>query len=239
MMNYKTVSKKITDFIRKKNNNLNGTVIGLSGGLDSTVVAYLAVKALGKNKVTGLILPYKENKETEEGIKIAKILGIKYYIINIQPIFESFEGAGFFIDKMTRGNLMARIRMCLLYGFANRNNMFVLGTSNKSEIQIGYFTKYGDGGADIEPIGDLYKTEVWELAKYLDIPEEIINKKPSAGLWDGQTDENEIGISYVIIDKILKGKISGIDKDKIKVIKERYKNSEHKRKMPPIAKVRE
>jgi len=141
------------------------------------------------------------------------------------------------VDKKNIGNLKARIRMSFLYGKANKLNALVLGTGNKSEIMVGYFTKYGDGGVDLLPLGDLYKNEVRELAKNLGVPSEIINRPPSAGLWEGQTDEQELGISYEELDEILHAiendqDLSGFDDDSVELVKKYTRDSEHKRKQP-------
>lgn len=234
-MNYKKIAQTIESFIRDKTSFCNGGVIGLSGGIDSTVVGDLTVRAIGKDKVYGLLMPYYENKNTDDAIEIAETLKIDYKVINIKPIIESFKETGIFKQEIPIGNLMARIRMCLLYGAANEKNMLVLGTSNKSELMTGYFTKYGDGGIDIEPIGGLYKTEVWELAKYLNIQKKIIDKTPSADLSIGQTDESDLGIDYFTLDKILRGETQNIDRGKIKRVEELTKSSEHKRRIPPNA----
>ena len=216
-MKYKKQIKNIEKFIQKRINGLEGGVIGLSGGIDSTVVAYLSVRALGKEKVHGLIMPYLEQK-TEDAELIAKKLGINYDILNITPMVYSYlKYANYFENKLPLGNLMARVRMCLLYGASNSKNMIVLGTTNKSEMEIGYVTKYGDGGVDIEPIAHLYKTQVWKLAKKIGVLEKIINKAPSAELWEGQTDENELGFDYYTLDKVLKGKTEGIDQKVLEI----------------------
>ena len=221
-------------------------VIGISGGIDSAVVSYLTVQAKGKDNVYGIYLP--SNSNTEQDKEDAKVmfnfLDLPYHETNIDPIIDSYknqiklEG-----DSLPIGNLKARVRMSILYYVSNIINGMVIGTGNKTEIKIGYFTKYGDGGVDIEPIGDLYKTEVWDLAKEIGIPEQIIDKKPSAGLWKGQTDEDEIGVTYEDIDKILKyidknsetgaDSLNGYVKVKDLIIK-----SEHKKENPPIIKVR-
>ena len=149
-----------------------------------------------------------------------------------------------FADRLTMGNLKARIRMSLLYFHANQMNRMVIGTGNKTELFLGYFTKYGDGGVDIEPIGELYKTEVWELSRMLGVPETLITKKPSAGLWAGQTDEAELGISYLKVDEVLKKleqkedpetiiKTLGISVEQMNSVMSRIKKSEHKRNAPP------
>ncbi|MEM2715772.1 MAG: NAD(+) synthase, partial [Candidatus Thermoplasmatota archaeon] len=152
------------------------------------------------------------------------------------------------MDEITLGNIKARLRMIFLYQFANSKNALVCGTSNKTELMIGYFTKYGDGASDILPIGDLYKTQVYQLARYVGIPEEILKKPPTAGLWKGQTDEKELGISYEKLDKILYGlerqksfeeisKIAEVSIEEVKRIYGMVKKTEHKRKFPVIPKI--
>ena len=144
-----------------------------------------------------------EKKDVEDAVKVVKKFKIKYKIIDLTPVFKKFKKILPPGDKLSYGNLKARLRMATLYYFANRNKYLVAGTGNKTELKIGYFTKYGDGGVDILPIGNLTKNEVRKLAIKLGIPEEIINKPPSAGFWKGQTDEGEIGISYDELDKAL------------------------------------
>ena len=186
--------------------NTNGIVVGLSGGIDSTLAAYLACEAVGKENVFGLIMPSTTTPTEDKlhGISIAKQLGIEYNEIAIDGILNEYLSATQLEDdQLAIGNLKARIRMSIIYYYANNKNYLVTGTGNKSEILIGYFTKHGDGACDIEPIGDLYKTNVYELSKYLDIPQEIIDKPPRAGLWINQTDEDELGMSYDLIDQIL------------------------------------
>jgi len=238
-MDYQKVADTIESFIRDRTTGFRGVVLGLSGGLDSTVVAYLAVNALGPEKIYGLILPYYTTKdatgETQDAIEIAEGLHIGYDVINIKPLVRGFElNTDRFKQKLARENLMARIRMIQLYGFANAENRLVLGTSNKSEIMTGYFTKYGDGGADLEPIGDLYKTEVFQLAKQIGVRKKIIDKKPSAGLSPGQTDEDELGLDYSTLDKILRGQTQGIDPALIRRVEDLVKYSQHKRELPPM-----
>ncbi|ENN95705.1 NAD+ synthetase [Methanocaldococcus villosus KIN24-T80] len=247
--------EKITKFIRDEveKAKANGVVIGLSGGIDSTVTAFLCVKALGKDKVLGLIMPEKMSKieDIEDAKMVAELLGIKYKIIDITDILKAF---GVYSPvkefEFADANLKPRVRMCLLYYYANKYNLLVVGTGNKSEWLTGYFTKYGDGAADIYPILDLYKTDVRNLAKELKVPEKIIMKTPSAGLWEGQTDEEELGISYDLLDKILilyeKGKNAeeisrelNIDIKKVEHVFNLIKKSEHKRAGVKYPKVRE
>lgn len=230
-------------------------VIGLSGGIDSSVVAYLCVGAVGKENVIGLHLPYK-SQGTEDSVLIEKNLGIKSDLVNIGPIVDSFPVIVSDNDKLVKGNIMARIRMVLLYQYANAYNGMVVGTTNKTEAEIGYYTKYGDGAVDFEPIVDLYKGEVRELAALIGVPERIITKAPSAGLWEDQTDENELGITYDELDDIIKvqnrnmthlhvyGEIfpDGKDllkkygEDKVRRVERLIVASNHKRSMPPCFK---
>lgn len=246
-LNYEEVIEKITTFIKEKVNeaNANGVVIGISGGVDSATTAFLAVRALGKEKVLGLIMPYYENQDVGDAKLVCEMLGINYKIINIKPIVDAFEKSlEFEPDKITRGNIMVRTRMILLYAYANQENRIVLGTSNKSELLTGYFTKWGDGASDYAPLINLYKTEVWELAKRLGVPERIIEKKPTAGLWIGQTDEDELGITYQLLDEILyrlvdlnmpKEKIAkelNVPIEKVKHVENLVQKSKHKRRLP-------
>ncbi|MBW3014422.1 NAD+ synthase [Candidatus Woesearchaeota archaeon] len=236
-MEHEKIIKKIEDFIREKVGGMNGVVLGISGGIDSTVVAWLATRALGKDKVFGVLMPYGV-QDTRDSMKVVELLGIQHQIVNIKPFVDAIaKDALFFDDKLALGNLMARIRMSLLYGAANSMKRLVIGTGNKSELEIGYFTKYGDGGVDFEPIGGLYKTEVWQIAEYLGIPTPLIVKEPSAGLYDGQTDEEEIGLSYHEIDKILKGEIGDIPKEHVNKINKMRQGAQHKLVMPPSLKL--
>ena len=198
----------IVDFIKSKVDeaNCNGIAIGLSGGIDSTLTAYLACEAVGKDNVFGIIMPSTTTpaEDNIHGIEVAQRLGIKYKEIAIDSILNEYLSMTQLEENhLAIGNLKARIRMSIIYYYANFKNYLVSGTGNKSEILIGYFTKHGDGACDMEPIGDLYKSEVFELSKHLNVQEEIINKPPRAGLWNNQTDEEEIGMSYDLLDEIL------------------------------------
>ncbi|KZX11853.1 NAD+ synthase [Methanobrevibacter oralis] len=248
-INTKQTKNNIVKFIQNKVSkaNVDGLVIGLSGGIDSTLAAYLACEAVGSDKVFGIIMPSSTTPTEDKlhGTDIAQKLGIQYKEIAIDSILNEFlivsQIKG---DIKPIGNLKARIRMSIIYYFANSKNYLVCGTGNKSENLIGYFTKYGDGACDIEPIGDLYKTNVYELSKYLNIPQELIDKPPRAGLWNNQTDEDEIGMTYELLDKILysfteKNQISkkianelSIDVDEVEMIIKKVQTNEHKTKLP-------
>ena len=231
-MNYQTA---ISDIETQLRDYLGGrkAVIGISGGIDSAVVAALCGEAIGKERVLGVSMPYG-NQNTEDTNLVIRHLGINSREVNIKGIVDNFNFLN--LDRLSKGNLMARARMCVLYAFANQLEGLVIGTSNKSEIEIGYFTKNGDGGVDIEPLGDLYKTEVFEVAKIIRLPKKTIDNKPSAGLWEGQTDENDFGMTYQELDAVLKGEInSGEIYEKVQKL---IKATEHKRKMPPIFKVK-
>ncbi len=210
----------------------NNVIIGISGGIDSALVAALCVKALGRDKVLGIMLPYGDQSDIEDSISLVEALGFSCKKINIKTHVDAFDLGG---DDWIKGNIMARVRMAVLYSYANLINGRVIGTTNKSEMAIGYFTKYGDGACDLEPIADLYKTEVWRMSELFNIPKRIICKKPSAGLCAGQTDEGDFGFTYIELDAYLQGE--EIDPFKAAKIQKMIDNSEHKRKMPPIINV--
>ena len=239
----------IVEFVQNKVSeaNADGLVIGLSGGIDSTVAAFLACEAVGKENVFGVVMPSTTTPTEDKlhGTTIAQLLGINHKEMAIDSILNEFLSvAQLEEDKLAIGNLKARIRMSIIYFYANSKNYLVTGTGNKSEIVIGYFTKHGDGACDIEPIGDLYKTDVFELAKYLGVPQEIIDKPPRAGLWNNQTDEDEIGMTYELLDKILYRYIEkdfdadsiakelDIEIDEVNNIIDRVKRNHHKSTVP-------
>ena len=235
------MKSKIINWIRERvrQAGAKGIVFGLSGGVDSSVVAALAKEAVGKNNLLALFMPCCSNPQDLQDAKaVAKKLGIKSKTINLSKTYNDLIKILPPAGKMAVYNLKPRLRMLTLYYFANKLNYLVCGTGNKSEIMMGYFTKFADGGADILPIADLFKKQVRELAKELRIPEEIIYKVPSAGLWPGQSDEKEMGITYAELDDILerlgKNKKQISSKEKVKEIKGKIKESEHKRKGPSI-----
>lgn len=211
MQSYAIIKNKIVSFISSKIDEAGakGAVIGLSGGIDSTLTAYLAVEALGPDKVLGILLPEKgmtSQDDIDDALLVVKLLGIEHRVIEISGVLRSFSSVIPDFDTSARaasGNLKARTRMCILYYHANLMSRMVVGTGNRTELFLGYFTKYGDGGVDIEPIGCLYKTQVRGLARYMGVPASIIDKTPTAGLWPGQTDEGELGVTYNIADMIL------------------------------------
>ncbi len=211
MRNYPAIKETINEFIRQKvkESASNGAVIGLSGGIDSALTAYLAVEAIGADRVLGLLLPEKgitSEQDIDDAMEVVRLLGIEHKTIDISKVLNSFSSTIPDFDKnnlLPNGNLKARTRMCILYYHANLMRRMVVGTGNKTELLLGYFTKYGDGGVDIEPIGDLYKTHVRALSRYMGVPGRIIEKTPTAGLWPGQTDEGELGVTYEVADNIL------------------------------------
>lgn len=245
-MNFEKVVERICDFIRGvvSSSGSTGVVLGLSGGVDSATVAYLCVRALGSERVFALIMPETRvtpEQDVEDAINVAESLGMEYKLIEINDIVRVFKEKAGEGSKIAEANLKPRIRMVLNYYHANSMNRLVAGTGNKSELMVGYFTKYGDGGVDFLPIGDLYKTEVFQLAAYLGVPRRIIEKKPSARLWPGQTDEEEMGISYAELDEILKliEKGERRDDEKFRRVVQMVERSRHKREMPPVARVRD
>lgn len=189
------------------NTGCTGIVLGLSGGIDSAVAAAFCCRAVGPDKVLGLSLPSAVSNPADirDAQELCTRLGMSHRIVSIDPMLAGFKTIPDFTESpYLLGNLMARIRMIVLYYHANRDHRLVCGTSNRSEYMLGYCTKYGDNAADLQPLLHLYKTEVYVVAGELDIPEPIRTRVPSAGLWEGQSDEGEIGLSYAAIDASLK-----------------------------------
>ncbi len=254
-LNLQKTAKNIEDFIKKtvKNSNTNGLVLGLSGGIDSTLAAFLAQKAIKPKNILGITIPTNTTSKTDldDAQKVANMLGIEYEIINIDEIINSFLTiCPHKSNQLSESNIKARIRMLLLYQHANSMNRLVLGTSNRSELLVGYFTKYGDGASDLNPIGGLYKTQVWDLSRNLGVHDEIIEKAPTAGLQLNQTDEEELGMNYITLDTILYSLFDlNLDEEvvseklelplfEVQRIKNIVKKTEHKRKLSPIVKLR-
>lgn len=207
-------------------------VLGISGGVDSAVVTALLVAAVGPDRVSGLLLPGDSDAE-----HLAKQLGIQTSQRSIDPIVQAVV-ANQTVSPLSLGNVKARVRMTLLYLHANEVGGLVVGTGNKTELLLGYFTKYGDGGVDLLPLAGLYKTQVWQLAQELAIPEAIINKTPSAGLWAGQTDEAELGITYALADVILMAieqqkPLQQFDPSLVKLVQTKMNQAQHKLALPP------
>ncbi|MCK9571758.1 MAG: NAD+ synthase [Candidatus Omnitrophica bacterium] len=231
------MKNKIVFWIKSqvKSSGAKGIVLGLSGGIDSAVVAALCKEAVGKNKLLVLFMPCKSNpQDLEDARLVAKKLKLKSKLVDLSGIHRCFLKTLPEANALAKSNLKPRLRMSTLYYFANKLNYLVCGTGNKSELMVGYFTKFGDGGVDILPIADLFKRQVRKLALELKIPQSVITKPPTAGLWQGQTDEGEMGITYDQLDDILdrfchkKKQIS--DSAKVNKVKKMYANSEHKRK---------
>jgi len=246
------VEKILTAFIKEElgKRGFKKGILGLSGGLDSAVCATLAARALGPKNVIGLILPYGKEfgPDFEDARDMARILKINARTINIAPMVDAYFKKHPTDEPLLKGNKMARERMSILYDWSAREKALILGTSNKTELLIGYGTIHGDLACAINPMGDLYKTQVRELAAQLEIPERIRTKAPSAGLWAGQTDEGEIGLTYAELDVILEHLVDGresprevvargFSKKRVEKIFRLMRGSEFKRQMPPIAKI--
>ncbi len=255
-LDFAEVEKRITRFIKEyvSNTNAKGVVLGLSGGIDSATIAALCSKALGSENVLALLMPEKETrnqKDIDDAKVIAEQFKIETQMVDLTPIVESFYDAIPVFDqsdKLCKGNVKARTRMVILYYYANKLSKIVCGSSDKSETLMGYFTKWGDGAADIVPIMDLYKTQVRKLAIHLGIPEDLALKPSTPALWPNQSAETELGIKYETLDLILYGlerfmvteEIAAqlnIQKATVEEVKSRWLASEHKRRMPITPKI--
>jgi NAD+ synthase len=240
------IKRFINDYVEKS--GAKGVVVSLSGGLDSSAVAALSALAIGRNKVLGLILPEKETlsgKDIEHAKAVAKKFSLKSQVCDITPTLEAFYKTIPIFDpaeKVCKGNVKARTRIVYVYYYANKLNLIVCGSSDKSETMMGYFTKWGDVAADIYPIMDLYKTQVRRLAQHIGIPKEIVAKPSTPALWPGQLAEKELGIKYEQLDLVLYGlehfmrppeiaEQLGIKKELVDKIRHRWLSAEHKRRM--------
>ncbi len=243
----KAIHERLIEGIKSyfKKSGLDGVVVGVSGGIDSALTLKLAVDALGAEKVAAISMPeigLSSKTNQDHAKQLCKALGVKFFVQPINQFLGEFHNLVWSPSKIATQNTKARIRAVLLYNFANSANTLVLGTSNRSEILLGYGTKYGDLAADLEVIGDLYKEEVFALADYLGLPKEIIEKAPSAELFPGQTDEAELGASYSQIDPILMRMEMGAEKliergvnpTLFYNIQKRIEKNKHKSEMPPV-----
>ena len=252
-LNLKEVHNELVEFLREnfKKAGFSKAVLGLSGGIDSALVAYLLRDALGKENVLAIMMPYKSSNP--DSLNHAKLvvedLKINAKTIEITDMIDAYFKNEKDASSLRMGNKMARERMSILFDYSSKENALVVGTSNKTEIYLGYSTQFGDSACALNPIGDLYKTNIWDLSRYLKIPNELIEKKPSADLWEGQTDEQEMGLTYKEADQVLYRMLEenktveevlaeGFNKDLVDNILKRMNRSEYKRRMPLIAKIK-
>jgi len=251
-INAELATEILTRFIKEEVNKIGfrHVVVGLSGGVDSSTSAFLAARALGKENVWGIIMPYKSSNpdSARHGEEVMEKTGINSEKVEITPMVDAYLEAYPDADNNRRGNVMARQRMIVLYDKSAQHEALVLGTSNKTEALLGYTTLWGDMACAINPLGDLYKTQVRQLAKFLGVPDEIIEKPPSADLWDGQTDEGELGFTYEEVDKLLYLMVderftvaelvdSGYEEKFIREVFNKIQSTQYKRRMPVTAKL--
>ncbi|HAS79387.1 MAG TPA: NAD(+) synthetase [Fusobacteriaceae bacterium] len=251
-LNMELTEKILVNFIREevRSAGFEKVVLGLSGGVDSAIVAFLAVKALGPENVLGIMMPYKSSsrESLEDAERVVKATGMRVKKIEITEMLDAYFAKEPDISDLRKGNKMARERMTILYDYSAKEKSLVLGTSNKTEILLGYSTQWGDSASAINPIGDLLKTQIWELSEYMGVPKEVIEKKPSADLWEGQSDEDELGFSYFLADEIINLLVDerytkdeilemGYSEKTIDSILWRIKTNQYKRKLPLIAKI--
>ncbi len=251
-LDYHIIETILTNFIRNEVHKcgFKKAMLGLSGGVDSAVSVVLAVKALGAENVLAVMMPYKTS--SKDSLGDARLLvdkfDIPYEVSEISSVVDAFFDAHPDADNLRRGNAMARTRMMTLYDISARDARLVIGTSNKTELLLGYGTLYGDMASAINPIGDLYKTQIWELARHIGVPSEIVDKIPSADLWEGQSDEQELGFSYPAVDEVLylmvEERLSdeemlehGIEPAFLERVKRMVVRNQYKRMGPVIAKV--
>jgi NAD+ synthase len=251
-INPEIVTDILTRFIREEVTKIgfNRVVVGISGGVDSSTSAFLAAHALGKENVWGIRMPYKtsspENMRHAE--EVVKRTGIRSELVEITPMVDAYFERHSDADNNRRGNVMARQRMIVLYDKSAEHQALVLGTGNKTESLLGYTTLWGDMACAVNPLGDLYKTQVWQLADYLGVPDEIIGKPPSADLWAGQTDEAELGFTYREVDRVLYLMVdkrfairelveAGYEESLIRNVFDKIQRTQYKRRMPVVAKL--
>jgi NAD+ synthase len=248
----RTMEEFLDDYLAES--GAAGYVIGVSGGLDSAVAATLAVRAVGPDALYGLVLPGRPNSERNmaDARELCADLGVECEERSIAPVVDAVaEQLPFDPDRLTLGNVRARTRMVVEYAVANERDHLVLGASNRSERLLGYFTKYGDAAVDVQPMADLYKTEVADVARHLDLDEAFVEKTPTAALWEDQTDEEEIGVAYETIDRVLPRLVEegqspeqvadavGVDRETVAHLADMWRSSTHKRSPPPSPDLRE
>lgn len=251
-LNLKETEEILVNFLREEVHKVGfkKVILGLSGGIDSALVAFLAAKAFGPENVYTVMMPYKtSSKESIEHAElVVKKTGINTKKVEITPMVDAYFAMNEDMTSLRKGNVMARTRMCVLFDNSAKEGALVLGTSNKTEILLGYSTQFGDSASAINPIGDLYKAQVWALSEYMGVPQEVIKKKPSADLWEGQTDEQELGFSYQMADEILyylveerlspKEIVSlGYEEKVVETVVRKIKINQYKRKLPVIANI--
>jgi NAD+ synthase len=252
-LNCETVRKVLTGFIDNevRKAGFHRVVVGLSGGVDSSLSAYLAAEALGPANVWGILMPYRTSspESAEHASMVVQALGINSLTVEITPMVDAYFGIFPDADQLRRGNKMARERMTILFDHSARLGALVLGTSNKTELLLGYGTLYGDMASAVNPLGDLYKTQVRQLSRHLGVPTVIVEKQPSADLWEGQTDEAELGFTYEEVDKVLcllvdqRYEVGDViaeclfDEKFVRAVARKMQASQYKRRLPVIAKI--
>ena len=218
----------------------DGFVLGLSGGVDSATAAALAVRAVGPQQVRGALMPcHSQPEDARLAHLVADTFGIPTVTVDLCGAYDALTAELPASEHpLAAANIKPRLRMVTLYYLAQSRNCLVLGSGNRTEILVGYSTKYGDGGVDLLPTGNLYKTQIWELARQLGVPQQVIDRPPTAGLWPGQTDEGEMGITYAELDRVLAaieaGNTSGIEPATLEKVRRMIARSAHKRAMPPV-----
>jgi len=251
-LNAGIVRELLVRFIKDQTTHAGFTkaVVGVSGGVDSAVSAMLAAEALGKENVLGVMIPYRTSnpKSVEDAELVMQAAGIRSELVDISRMVDGYCEENKIADPLRRGNVMARMRMIVLYDLSARERALVIGTSNKTEILVGYGTQHGDLASAINPLGDLYKSQIWQLAEAIGVPRPVIEKAPSADLWEGQTDESEMGVTYAKLDALLFEMVDerhsdeelasmGFDSTLIKRVRGLIQKNQFKRRPPVIAKV--